>query len=211
MTSKHAEQEYDELAAVYDERWRHYVDASVRRTAEALRLNGDERILDVGCGTGALLHDLQRRYPRLHLNGVDPSAEMLKLARQKCGDSIVLKKGAAGDLPYPDGSFDVVVNVSALHFFPDARQALSEMVRVVRPGGRITVTDWCADFLSMRLLAAWLRLRRAPLGRIYRLGELKQLLQSADLEIEEATHFRIRPLWGMMLVSGTRSLKTGSL
>lgn len=206
MKTDRAKQEYDELATAYDQRWRHYVGASVRQTASALHLKGDERLLDVGCGTGTFLHKLLVAFhPGLKLHGIDPSEEMLNAARRKCGDSVAFKKGYANPIPYPESQFDVVASVSALHFFLDGGKAVGEMARVLRPRGTIVITDWCADFLPMRLFGAWQRLRNAPLGRIYRLSELKQLLEAVGLEIEHAEHFRIRPLWGMMLVSARRA------
>lgn len=205
MKTEGAKREYDELAAVYDQRWRHYVDTSVRRTSGAIALKGDERLLDVGCGTGTLLHKLERTHPRLKLHGVDPSQEMLNVARRKCGEAVVFAEGNASQLPYPRSHFDVLTSVSTLHFFPDGQQAVSEMARVLRPGGTVVVTDWCADFLPMRFLGCWQRVSNAPLGHIHRLEELKQMLAGAGLEIEHTQRFRIRPLWGMMLVSARRA------
>jgi ubiquinone/menaquinone biosynthesis C-methylase UbiE len=201
MRTESATREYDNLAAVYDHRWRHYVDVSVRQSASALHLRGDERLLDVGCGTGTFLQKLQRDHPGLKLHGIDPSDQMLKVARRKCGHSVAFEKGDAGRLPYPESQFDAVTSISALHFFPDGGRAVAEMARVLQPGGRIVITDWCADFLPMRLFAVWQRWRKAPLGHIHRVAELRQLMEATGLAIDHTKYFRIRPLWGMMLVS----------
>ncbi len=193
-------EEYNALATVYDRRWRHYVDVSVARTLEALELRGDERVLDVGCGTGVLLERLGRAHPGLALNGVDPAEAMLEEARQRCGERVPLKQGEAEALPFGDDAFDVVVSVSALHYFSDPRRAISEMARVLRPGGTLVVTDWCADFLAMRLFSAWLRTRNASVKQIYRAEQVRGYLELEGFENVAATHFRIRPLWGMMRV-----------
>ncbi len=69
--------EYNSLAGIYDQRWRHYVGVSVGRTLEALELRGDERVLDVGCGTGVLLERVGLGHPGLVLDGLDPTEGML--------------------------------------------------------------------------------------------------------------------------------------
>ncbi len=193
--------EYNSLAGIYDRRWRHYVDVSVGRTLEALELGGDERVLDVGCGTGVLLERLGSAHPGLALHGVDPTEAMLDRARERSEGRVELKRGEAEALSFADDVFDVVVSVSALHYFSDARRAISEMGRVLRPGGTLVVTDWCADFPAMRLYSVWLRARDASVKQIYRAEQIRGYLESAGIENVVTTHFRIRPLWGMMRIS----------
>lgn len=197
-----AKKEYDALAAIYDRRWRRYVECSVARTVDALELTGRERVLDVGCGTGTLLAELLKRHSEVALHGIDPSGPMLDVARRKCGTEVVLTEGNAEALPYPDGSFDVVLSVSAFHFFADHRKAVSEIRRVLRPSGRYVITGWGGDYPAMRLFARWLRFRGSSLTRLHRLAELRDLLETNGLAVERTERFRIRPLWGMMIVAG---------
>ena len=193
--------EYNSLASIYDRRWRHYVDVSVGRTLKALELGGDERVLDVGCGTGVLLERLGSAHPGLALHGVDPTEAMLDRARERCAERVDLKRGEAEALPFGDGEFDVVLSVSALHYFSDPRRAISEMARVLRPGGTLVVTGWCADFPAMLLYSVCLRAWDAAVKQIYRAEQVRGYLESAGIENVAATHFRIRPLWGMMMIS----------
>ena len=197
-----AKEEYEKLAEIYDRRWQSYVGRSVERTMAVLSLKGDERVLDIGCGTGALPAELLKKHSTLDLHGIDPSGAMLEVARKKCGSGVVLKEGNAEGLPYPDDSFDAVVSVSAFHFFTDHRKAVSEIRRVLRPAGRFAITGWCADYPAMRLYARWLRFRGSCLTRLHRLSELRDLLEANGLAVERAERFRIRPLWGMMVVTG---------
>ncbi len=106
--------EYARLAARYDSRWSFYVAATVRETLN--RLEPGDKLLDIGCGTGALLHAVSISYPRTKLAGVDLSAEMIEIARAKLGPAAVLERGRAEHLPFPDDTFDVVVSTSVLHF-----------------------------------------------------------------------------------------------
>ena len=198
-----AKEEYEKLAEIYDRRWQTYVGRSVERTMAALGLKGDERVLDVGCGTGALPAELLKKHSNLELHGIDPSGAMLEVARRKCGSGVVLKEGNAEELPYPDHTFDLLVSVSAFHFFVDHGKAVSEIRRVLQPSGRFVITAWCADYPAMRLYARWLRFRGASLTRLHRLSELRDLLGANGLAVERAERFRIQPLWGMMLVTGS--------
>ncbi|MGW3333817.1 class I SAM-dependent methyltransferase [Streptomyces rubiginosohelvolus] len=104
-----------------------------------LALAGDvagRRILDVGCGSGALFAALRDRGAMV--NGFDSSAGMLRLARQRLGDGADLQVADLGSpLPYPDDTFDDVVASLVLHYLEDWGPALAELRRVLRPGGRL--------------------------------------------------------------------------
>ncbi|MER6599134.1 class I SAM-dependent methyltransferase [Streptomyces rubiginosohelvolus] len=104
-----------------------------------LALAGDvagRRILDAGCGSGALFAALRERGAMV--NGFDSSAGMLRLARQRLGDGADLQAADLGSpLPYPDDTFDDVVASLVLHYLEDWGPALAELRRVLRPGGRL--------------------------------------------------------------------------
>jgi ubiquinone/menaquinone biosynthesis C-methylase UbiE len=97
--------------------------------------------LEVAVGTGLNLP----HYPAdVRLTGVDLSPEMLAIARKradKIGPTIVLREADAQDLPFADGSFDSVVCTYALCSVPDEARAISEMRRVLKPGGRLILVD----------------------------------------------------------------------
>ena len=107
-----------------------------------LDLVGDvagRRILDVGCGAGPLLEALRER--GAIVTGVEPSAKMLELARQRLGEGAALHQaGLGGDpLPFPDGAFDDVIACLVLHYLEDWKAPLAELRRVLVPGGRLIV------------------------------------------------------------------------
>jgi SAM-dependent methyltransferase len=107
-----------------------------------LDLAGDvtgRRILDVGCGAGPLLESLRDR--GAIVTGVEPSAKMLELARQRLGEGVALHQaGLGGDpLPFPDGAFDDVVACLVLHYLEDWKAPLAELRRVLASGGRLIV------------------------------------------------------------------------
>jgi SAM-dependent methyltransferase len=102
------------------------VGAASRETLARLHINPTDSILDVGCGTGALLYQLSASYPQARLAGIDPSPEMLAIARQRLPSAVELKQSWAEGIPYPDGAFDVVVSYNVLHYIPEPIVALRE-------------------------------------------------------------------------------------
>jgi SAM-dependent methyltransferase len=112
------------------------------RVAEAARLAPDERVLDVACGTGAVTAEALRRVgPRGGAIGLDISPDMLAVARGKMPD-LDFREGRAESLPFEEKVFDAVTCQFGLMFFEDREQALTEMRRVLRPGGRVAVVVW---------------------------------------------------------------------
>lgn len=105
----------------------------------ASRVEG--RTLEVGIGTGL---NLAHHRPDLDLVGLDPDPTMLDLARRRAaelGRSVTLVDGSAMALPFPDASFDTVLSTFVLCGVPDDEVAVSEMVRVLAPGGRLLLAD----------------------------------------------------------------------
>jgi ubiquinone/menaquinone biosynthesis C-methylase UbiE len=101
-----------------------------------------QRVLDVACGTGIVARTAADRLgSHVTVVGLDLNDAMLTVARRLRPD-IDWRQGDAADLPFPDGSFDVVLCQSGLMFFPDVPRALREMARVVIPGGSVAVQVW---------------------------------------------------------------------
>lgn len=127
-------------AEVYDES---FVPALFQQwgpiVAEAARVAPGERVLDVACGTGVLACAAAEGVgPGGRVVGLDPSEEMLAVARRK-GARVEWKNGRAESLPFEDESFDKVVSQFGFMFFEDKRAALREAMRVLRPGGRVAI------------------------------------------------------------------------
>jgi SAM-dependent methyltransferase len=112
------------------------------RVADAAAVGLGQRVLDVGCGTGVLACAAAERVgPRGQVVGLDPNAQMLSVARRK-PSGIVWQSGRAESLPFDDASFDAVVSQFALMFFESKSAAIAEMLRVLRPRGRLAVAVW---------------------------------------------------------------------
>ena len=104
----------------------------------------DAKILDVACGTGILTLRLAKLVPEGAVVGVDFSPGMIAQALAKQvpeGFNVTFIEGNAEDLPFPDNSFDYVVNSFGFHFFPNPEKAVQEMHRVLKDGGRAFQID----------------------------------------------------------------------
>lgn len=119
-----------------------------RRIANLAQLQPGEAVLDVGCGTGSLaLEARQRVGERGCVSGIDPSQQMISLARRKAARrslSLDFQVGVIEQLAFPDQAFDVVLSTFMMHHLPDdlKRQGLVEIARVLKPGGRLLVLDF---------------------------------------------------------------------
>jgi arsenite methyltransferase len=124
------------------------------RLLTELHLRGDERVLDLGCGRGAVLLAAAKFLPRGRAVGVDiwrpdqtgncMQATLANAEAEGVADRIELHTRDMTDLQFPNASFDVVVSSLAIHNLPGneaRRSAIDEAVRVLRPGGRLVIAD----------------------------------------------------------------------
>jgi 2-polyprenyl-3-methyl-5-hydroxy-6-metoxy-1,4-benzoquinol methylase len=113
-----------------------------------MKLEPDERVLDIACGTGNVTIPLARRGATV--TGLDMMPHLLEEARARAtreGLHIRFDEGFAETLPYPDGSFDVVVSMFGIMFSALPETVASEMARVLMPGGRrgFDGATWCTE------------------------------------------------------------------
>ena len=112
------------------------------RVAAAAAIRPGQKVLDVACGTGVLAREVaSRAAPGGEVAGLDRNDGMLAVARRQA-PGIAWRQGLAEALPYNAGQFDAVVSQFGLMFFDDRQRALQEMLRVLRPGGRLAVAVW---------------------------------------------------------------------
>jgi SAM-dependent methyltransferase len=138
------------------------------------------RILDVGCGTGANLLMLSKYGDA---EGVDISEDALAFCRERGLDKV--KLGAAEELPYDDGTFDLVTAFDVVEHIDDDLAGLSEMRRVLRPGGRVLL------FVPTFMFLWGLQDEVSHHRRRYRLPELRRVLEQAGFEIERTTYANV--------------------
>ena len=137
---------FDRIAGLYD-RMNSVMTAGLhhewrRRAADLAELSPGDRALDVATGTGDLALELATRVaPAGKVVGMDFSERMLELARAKAGARVRFESGNALALDYADDEFDAATVGFGARNFSDLQGGLSEMARVVRPGGRVVVLE----------------------------------------------------------------------
>jgi SAM-dependent methyltransferase len=162
------------------------------------------RVLDVGCGPGHAVAIMARQYPELELTGVDLSEEMIAEAKRRNAgvSNLSFRQGDAMALPFEDNSFDHVTSMASIKHWPDQRQGLSEIRRVLTPGGTALVMEadrncswraahnfvlrWRGVFPPGRpLITYWFR--RFVAGQGMSAGQLERLFADAGFVQPELT------------------------
>lgn len=119
-----------------------------QRTITQAHLQPGEQVLDVGCGTGTLAMEVQRRVGSTgRVFGIDPGNEQIARARAKAvrrNIPVDFQIGVIEELAFPDQTFDVVLSTLMMHHLPASlkRQGLTEIARVLKPGGRLIIADF---------------------------------------------------------------------
>lgn len=119
-----------------------------------LNPNPNSSLLDVGCGSGILIQKLLSLSRNLKLYGLDITPKMIEVAKKKfisCSN-VKISLGSAIKMPYENNSFDYVICASSFHHHPDPLQSAKEMVRVLKPGGKLLILDMCIEGLLRKLL-----------------------------------------------------------
>ena len=125
------------------------------RLIAALALSGNERVLDAGCGRGLALIGCAKKLAAGKAVGIDlwaakdlsnnnPEATRANASTEGVADRVEVKTGDITRLPFADASFDAVISMTVIHNIPSREQrdqALSELVRVLKPGGRMAIFD----------------------------------------------------------------------
>ena len=153
-TSKNPQKPYlpamghDRLLSLYDPLQRLLGMGSVHRwLIDQACIQPDQRILEIGCGTGNLAILIKRLHPDAEVVGIDPDPKALARAQRKTWRealSVQLDRGFAEELPYPDASFDRVLSALMFHHLgtEEKEKTLDEAQRVLRPGGSLHLLDF---------------------------------------------------------------------
>jgi ubiquinone/menaquinone biosynthesis C-methylase UbiE len=172
------------------------------------QLRGDERVLDVGCGNGAYLGQLERESHRGLVVGMDLSAGMLPEARTRAPRA-ALMVGDAQRLPFADDTFDAALAMHMLYHVPDRAAAIAELRRAVRPDGVVLVVTNSVEHLKeLDVLVAdafetGRRERIEPMARS--MGRFS--LESAPPELEtQFGHVSFHPFFSELRITETQPI-----
>jgi len=222
---KKAASTYNAASDFYDHPANTFWSRYGRQTIERLQLAGGERVLDVCCGSGASAIPAAEGVGQTGtVIGVDLAENLLALARGKARErgltNIEFRSGDMTQLPFDDGSFDVVVCVFGIFFVPDMEVGLRELKRVLRSGGKLAITTWGPRFFEPASTAFWESVRDVrpdlykgfnPWDRISEVEAVRSLLSSVGFEtIEAVAESGTQPVnspddwWAMIMGSGYR-------
>jgi ubiquinone/menaquinone biosynthesis C-methylase UbiE len=178
---------FAQVAGEWDQLRSGYFTKAMRDAAiQKANLPQDAAVADVGTGTGFVLQGLVGKAGSLV--GFDESPEMLEIARQRFVDrpEARFEQTDGQTLPAEDGTFDAVFANMYLHHAPDPGEAIKEMVRVLKPGGSLIVTDLDnhdQDWMSEAMADRWLGFERDDVRAWYESAGLKQI----DIDCAEGT------------------------
>lgn len=203
-TVQAVQKEYAAAASAYDRRWSHYLQGTIKPTLARVPLHARDHVLDIGCGTGLLLRAITDCERTIGAVGLDLSLAMLRRAHSRLPVTATLVQGDATRLPFESATFDVVVSSSAMHYVPQLGDALAEIARVLRPNGQFVLTDWCADYLTTRLIDRFLKTVDPAHAQAYSTSHLKQLLVETGYSNIAIEPYKIDRVWGIMTASASR-------
>jgi len=184
---------FDVAADSYDLFMGRYSSQLSPQLADLGDVQAGQRVLDVGCGPGALTGELVARLGADSVAAVDPSKPFVAAARERY-PGVDVQRASAEELPYPDGAFDATLAQLVVHFMPDPVAGLRELGRVTRVGGIVAVSVW--DYAGGRapLTPFWraaveLNDRAVDESGLpgARAGHLAELLEAAGLASIEET------------------------
>ena len=141
-----ARRQFGPIASAYATSAVHAAGPDLRRLVVAARLDGSQRVLDLGCGAGHTALAVARR--AAEVVAVDVTPEMLAVARRLAREcqitNVTYRRADAARLPFAAASFDIVTSRYSAHHYADPARALAEVARVLRPGGTFLLADTVA-------------------------------------------------------------------
>jgi SAM-dependent methyltransferase len=187
---------FNVAAEAYDRFMGRYSAVLTPQMADFAGVAGGQRILDVGCGPGALVAALVAR--GAHVSAVDPSAQFVATATERFPD-VDVRQATAEDLPFEDASFDAALAQLVVHFMADPVRGIGEMARVTVDGGVVAASVWDLAGGKAPISPYWRAAReldpglesedrRAGAGE----GQLVELFQQAGLTDIEETALPVR-------------------
>jgi SAM-dependent methyltransferase len=185
---------FDVAAEAYDRFMGRYSLLLSPQLADLAEVYGGQRVLDVGCGPGALTAELVKRLEPAAVSAVDPSEPFVVAARAR-NPGVDVRQASAEQLPFPDQTFDAALAQLVVHFMSDPVAGLAEMARVTRLDGVVAACVWDHGGGQGPLSLFWKAAReldpevddesQLPGARE---GHLAELFEAAGLkEIEETT------------------------
>ncbi|MBH04779.1 MAG: SAM-dependent methyltransferase [Phycisphaeraceae bacterium] len=201
MNETTTSQIYDLWSRIYDRTFGALVDHRYHRALEQMQLKSGDRVLDIGVGTGLMLRCYRQD---VTVVGIDLSAGMLAKAARKCREDHLshcqLVRGDAMMPPFPDRTFDHVMVSHALTVVSDPARLLDWAGRLVRPGGRIVLSNHFQS--TYRVIASLEKLLNPLFMKIGWRSDLalEDVLDGVDLEVDYSFRLQLLDVWQIVVL-----------
>jgi SAM-dependent methyltransferase len=154
---------FEVAAEAYDRFMGRYSLQLAPQLADLAGIGSSQRVLDVGCGPGALTSELVKRVGAAAVSAVDPSEQFVAAAHER-HPGVDVRRAAAEELPFADGEFDAALAQLVVHFMADPARGLAEMTRVTRAGGVVSACVWDHEGEQTPLAWFWQAVREFDPG-----------------------------------------------
>lgn len=183
---------YNKRSAEYEEKWGSYLSHTYNKLLTILECEDGDRILDISAGTGLFAKYLIKKdvqFSEVVLN--DISEEMLNIARSRFETNSLFSfaENPAEQLNFEDNSFDRVISLNAFHNYKKQKKVISEVRRVLKPGGKFYVLDWNRKGVFV-LINYFIDLLSDEVIQTLNADEMKEKLESHDLKPVEQNEWR---------------------
>lgn len=198
--------DYNNIASLYDKRWKSYLNAiNTSLISDLSKRHCPENIIDIGCGTGLTLDKLQNAFPHSHIFGVDVNKSMLEQARQKLQNQTLIKADITNNsdqlLNDYQGACDVVMSLSVMHHLKDHKTHLQLLHKLCQKDGFIYLADFEISSFKMRLADTYWRIMKSSYGKSYTHNALINMIISMGLfDILKTYHLKAGAFWRMQLL-----------
>jgi len=202
---------WDLMGPVYNRRILKPISELYEHVALEMATNRYEKILDVGSGRGYGAITISKNSPLSRITGIDYSPMQVRAARKYASknrvENCLFQKGNAMNIPYPDQTFDAAVSIGSIKHWPSPSRGMSEIYRILKPGGRIIVSETdkevsdsdLEDFI--KLFQVWFLpdrvlfwgLRHVIFGRSFSEKELADIVSQAGFRGLASTRIRQCP------------------
>lgn len=189
---------WDERAKTFDDRRFNYFRWMQRKLVSSLNLKEGQRLLDLGCGTGWAVHYAASLvHQRGEFYGIDISPKMIEKAEAGSSglQNIHFYKRGADQLPFDDDFFDFIISSNSFHHYFNPDKVLSEVYRVLKPGGRIYILDPTGDTFIVRMSDRRTHKKDPSHVKLYSTKEFWALFARAKL-----SHVASKSIWGVLFM-----------
>ncbi|MGA7677525.1 MAG: methyltransferase domain-containing protein, partial [Dehalococcoidia bacterium] len=177
-------EKWDVRAKTFDERRFNYFRYMQKRLVSLLNLKENQRLLDLGCGTGwAVRYAARLVNERGEFYGIDISSNMVEKAKTSSADykNVQFYQASADRLPFGNDFFDFIICSNSFHHYFSPDKVLNEAYRVLKPKGRIYIMDLTSDGAIAKMIDRWIRRREREHVKFYSTLEYQTMFREAGI------------------------------